>query len=76
MEGVTRVSDWIVWLIVGISITWLVFTWFAAAANSLSVSRSIYRVAVKNYEAVRYKPVNRLPAFLLGYRTIPKTDGP
>ncbi len=48
----------------------------AAAANSLSVSRSIYREAVKNYEAVRYKPVNRLPALLLGYRTIPETDGP
>lgn len=48
----------------------------AAASNSLSVSRSIYREAVKNYEAARYKPLNRLPALLLGYRAIPKTDGP
>lgn len=48
----------------------------AAAANSLSVSRLIYREAVKNYEATRYKPVNRLPALLLGYRAIPKADGP
>lgn len=47
----------------------------AAAANSLSVSRLIYREAVKNYEAVRCKPVNRLPAFLLGYGALPKTDG-
>lgn len=44
----------------------------AAAANSLSVSRSIYREAVMNYEAARYKPVNRLPALLLGYHAIPK----
>ncbi len=48
----------------------------AAAANSLSVSRLIYREAVKNYEAVRDKPVNRLPALVLGYRAIPKADGP
>lgn len=48
----------------------------AAAENSLSVSRLIYREAVKNYEAARYKPVNRLPALLLGYRAISKADGP
>jgi hypothetical protein len=46
----------------------------AAAANSLSVSRSIYREAVKNYEAVRHKPVNRFPALLLGYSDIPEKD--
>ena len=48
----------------------------AAAANSLSVSRTIYCEAVKNYEAARYKPVNRLPALLLGYHAIQKADGP
>lgn len=106
-------SDWIAWLIAGISTAGLVIVWFvsayrelarakqsvenairqvrlhldgcaqvcrgpyeAAAANSLSVSRSIYCEAVKNYEAVRYKVVNRLPALLLGYRAIPKADGP
>ena len=47
----------------------------AAAAISLSVSRSIYHETVKNYEAARYKLVNRLPALLLGYRAIQKTDG-
>ena len=47
----------------------------AAAVNSLSVSRLIYCEAVKNYETARYKPVNRLPALLLGYSAIPKTDG-
>ena len=106
-------SDWIAWLIAGISTAGLVIVWFvsayrelarakqsvenairqvrlhldgcaqvcrgpyeAAAANSLSVSRSIYCEAVKNYEAVRYKVVNRFPALLLGYRAIPKADGP
>lgn len=44
----------------------------AAALNSLSVSRDIYQEAVKNYEALRCKLVNRLPAFILGYRSIPK----
>ncbi len=105
-------SDWVIWLIAGISTTGLVIVWFvsayrklarakqsvenairqvrlhvdgfaqvchgpyeAAAANSLSVSRLIYREAVKNYEAVRDKPVNRLPALVLGYCAIPKADG-
>ena len=45
-----------------------------AATHSLNVSRTIYCEAVKNYEAVRYKPVNRLPAFLLGYRAIQHVD--
>lgn len=44
----------------------------AAALHSLRVSGDIYQEAVKNYEAVRCKPLNRLPAFLLGYRAIPK----
>lgn len=48
----------------------------AAAVNSLCISRSIYCEAVKNYETVRHKPVNRLPALFLGYCAIPKTDGP
>ena len=47
----------------------------AAAANSLSISRSIYHESVKNYEAALYKPVNRIPALLLGYSAIQKTDG-
>lgn len=113
MEGGTQVSDWIAWLIAGISTAALVVIWFvsayrelarakqnvenaigqvrlhldgcakvghgpyqAAAVHSLSVSRSIYCEAVKSYEAVRYKVVNRLPALLLGYRAIPETDGP
>ena len=46
----------------------------AAAANSLSTSRLIYRETVKNYETVRNKLVNRLPALLFGYRTISKGD--
>ena len=48
----------------------------AAAANSLSISRTIYREAIKNYEAVINKPVNRLPALLLGYYAIPKAYRP
>ena len=48
----------------------------AAAANSLSVSRLIYREAVKNYEAEIDKPFNRLPALVLGFRAISETDGP
>ena len=48
----------------------------AAAANSLSISRAIYHEAVKNYHTIRRKPVNWLPALLLGYRTIKKTDEP
>jgi len=46
----------------------------AAAIHSLGISRSIYREAIKNYETVRHKPVNRLPAFLLGYGDIPEKD--
>lgn len=48
----------------------------AAAVNSLSISRTIYREAIKNYEAVINKPVNRLPALLLGYYAIPKAYRP
>ncbi len=46
----------------------------AAAIHSLNVSRLIYRETVKNYETVRNKLVNRLPALLFGYRTISKGD--
>ena len=42
----------------------------AAAAHSLNISRSIYREAVKSYEKVCRKPVNRLPALLLGFGPI------
>ena len=48
----------------------------AAAANSLSISRSIYREAVKKYHAVRCKPVNRLPALFFGYHAVKKADEP
>lgn len=47
----------------------------AAALHSLNISRSIYREAVINHEAVRHKLVNRLPALLLGYGGIPEKDG-
>gem|GEM_PF-6290703 len=30
------------------------------------MSRTIYREAVKNDDITRYKPMNRLPAYLLG----------
>lgn len=46
----------------------------AAALHSLNISRSIYSEAVANYEAVRHKPVNRLPVLLLGYGDIPEKD--
>lgn len=42
----------------------------AAAANSLNVSRSIYRESIKNYQSARRKLMNWLPALLLGYRNI------
>lgn len=106
-------SNWIPWVIAGISTAGLVIVWFvsayrelarakqsvenairqvklhidgcaqvchgpyeAAAENSLSVSRSIYHEAIKSYEAIRHKPVNRLPALLLGYCAVPKADEP
>lgn len=47
----------------------------AAALHSLNISRSIYRDAITNYEAVRHKPVIRLPALLLGYGDMPEKDG-
>ncbi len=48
----------------------------AAASNSLNVSRSLYREAVKNYQIVRYKPVNRIPALFLGYEGIKSDNEP
>lgn len=43
-----------------------------AAANSRETARMIYRETAKNYERTRRKPMNRLPALLLGYRPIPE----
>ncbi len=47
-----------------------------AADAAQSLSWSIYRKAVSHYEICRYKPLNRLPALLFGYRSFQKADGP
>ena len=42
----------------------------AAAKNSLATAQMIYQEVVKNYECTRRKPLNRIPAFVLGFREI------
>lgn len=41
-----------------------------AAANCLETSRMIYRETVKDYESIRQKPMNWIPAMILCYRQV------
>lgn len=47
----------------------------AAASGALATSRMIFRETLKNYEHTRKKPINRLPALLLGYPSIGEESG-
>lgn len=47
-----------------------------AAANSLRTAERVYRETVKDYDKVRKKPINRFPAFILGYGPVNSGGGP
>ncbi|MEG1758460.1 MAG: hypothetical protein RR235_08410 [Oscillospiraceae bacterium] len=42
------------------------------AIQGLDIARMIYQEVVKNYEHVRRKPMNHIPAFVLGFHKIEK----
>lgn len=44
-----------------------------SAELGLDTARMIYHEVVKNYNAVRQRPMNRLPAWIFGYR--PQSEG-
>ncbi|WP_242973995.1 hypothetical protein [Clostridium thermosuccinogenes] len=42
----------------------------SSAANMLEISRMLYREAAKSYNHILHKPMNRVPALLMGFRTV------